>query len=594
MPERSSIRDLLRLLRGHSRAVTAALALTLLGAGFGLLQPLLAGHTIDAVRQGQPVAALVAGLIVFFVLQVASDTAGYFLLERTGEGIVLGLRRALVQRLLRLRMDVYERYRIGDLISRAGNDTAVLQDIAGRGFVHIIVGVATAVAAAVLMLSVDVLLFVLVVAVFGGALAGVAGVLEGIQAAGKAQQAAVGAFTAEAERALSTVRTIRVSRAEEREGRRLLGAAADAYRAGVRGALLTALANPAAQVAATGSFLLVLVIGGMRVATGDIALGSLVTILLYAMYLLVPLGNLMDGVTTIKRAQGALVRINEVDRLPIEDDGEHAPPQPVPRSAAALPGRVLEFDGVSFGYGEAADAVRDITFSLAPGTRTALVGESGAGKSTLFALACRFHDPDSGTIRYYGEPSQTLSRSRCRGRIALVEQDSPVLFGSIRENLAFAAPDVSDDRMREALGQVNLEGLLNRLEEDLGSPVGEHGRLLSGGERQRLAIARALLTRPAILLMDEPTANLDPESEDAVLAALRGLPSDCALLMITHRPSTLRAADRVLVLHGGKLVAEGTHTELVAADPRYHRIFGGVPANGSAADSEEDPDGMDR
>ncbi|WP_461003158.1 ABC transporter ATP-binding protein [Streptomonospora sediminis] len=583
------------MLRGHSRAVTAALALTLLGAGFGLLQPLLAGRTIDAVRQEQPAAALVAGLIVFFVLQVASDTAGYFLLQRTGEGIVLGLRRALVQRLLRLRMDVYERYRIGDLISRAGNDTAVLQDIAGRGFVHIIVGVATAAAAAVLMLSVDVLLFVLVVAVFGGALAGVAGVLEGIQAAGKAQQAAVGAFTAEAERALSTVRTIRVSRAEDREGRRLLGAAADAYRAGVRGALLTALANPAAQVAATGSFLLVLVIGGMRVAAGDIALGSLVTILLYAMYLLVPLGNLMDGVTTIKRAQGALVRINEVDRLPIEDDGEHAPPpQPAPRSSAALPGRVLEFDGVSFGYGEDTDAVRDITFSLAPGTRTALVGESGAGKSTLFALACRFHDPDSGTIRYYGEPSQTLSRSRCRGRIALVEQDSPVLFGSIRENLAFAAPGVSDDRMREALGQVNLEGLLNRLDEDLDSPVGEHGRLLSGGERQRLAIARALLARPAILLMDEPTANLDPESEDAVLAALRGLPSDCALLMITHRPSTLRAADWVLVLHGGELIAEGTHTELVAADPRYHRIFGGVPASGSAADSEEDPDGMDR
>lgn len=567
------LRDLLRLLDGHRGAVLAALGVALVGAVLGLLQPLLAGRLVEAVQTGGLPGRLVSALVLLFLAQVVADTTGRYLLERVGERVVFAARVRLVARLLRLQTSAYGRYRRGDLLSRAANDTAALHEVAARGAVDVLVGALTALGAVGLMLLLDPVLLGVVIAVFAVATLGVVAVLGAVQAASAAKQDAVGAFSADLERALSAIRTVRVARAERREGDAIAASARSAHDAGLRVAWLSAAATPAVQLAATGSFLVVLVVGGMRVGSGDLELGALVSVLLFASYLVAPLGSLLEGVTVLKVAQGALARVQELHGLPVEEElptvasAETGGPAPAFRP-------LLRFDDVSFAYEPGGPAaLRGVSFSVPTGARVALVGPSGAGKSTVLALTCRFHEPDSGTISYRGRPAAEVPVRDARGLLALVEQDSPVLFGSFRDNLTFGA-DAADTELNFALRRVNLTGLVERLPHGLDTPVGEHGARLSGGERQRLALARALVTRPALLLLDEPTANLDTANEQAVLAALDGLPADCAVLVVAHRLSTVLAADHVIVFAEGAVVAEGSPAELGATSAAFRALFG--------------------
>ncbi|WP_438297256.1 ABC transporter ATP-binding protein [Streptomyces sp. HUAS TT7] len=574
-------RDLLRLLRPHRRLVSLAMVLVLAASALGLAQPMLAGEVIDRVRTSSPIAGVVTALTLLFVVQTLVDTFGRYLLERTGESIVLGLRRLLVHRLLRLRIPVLSEHRIGDLISRASSDTTALRDTITRSLMEITVGVLTVVGATALMLSIDAVLFLVVIGVFVVAGAGVMAVLDRIRVAGEQAQTAVGTFTADMERGLSAIRAIRVYRAEDRETERIVASAQAAYQAGVHGARLTAAAQPAIQLAASGSFLLVLVIGGVRVSTGDLQLGDLIAVLLYALHLVMPLGNLLEGLATMKRAMGALQRVHDGLNLPAEPpDG---PVRPVTPAAADTP--MLAFDDVHFSYGDR-PALHGVTFTLPPGSRTAIVGPSGAGKSTILSLICRFYDPDSGAVSYRGHPASQLTRAESRQLISLVEQDAPVLHGTLRDNLCLGRR-ADDTQIASVLHQVNLHALVDRLPAGLDTPVGEHGTLLSGGERQRLAIARALLARPALLLLDEPTSSLDTENESVIVEALNQLPDHTAVLVVAHRLSTVRSADRILVVDDGRIVADGDHDHLERTSPRYRLLLNGHLTDQPAAPQQE-------
>ncbi|MET9968248.1 ABC transporter ATP-binding protein [Streptomyces sp. NPDC006356] len=561
--------DMVRLLRPHRGIVTAAVFLVLVAAGLGLAQPMIAGEIIDRVRTSSPVAGATVALVVLFVTQTAIDTAGRYLLERTGESVVLRLRTALVRRLLRLRIPVLAQHRMGDLISRAGNDTAALRDSLTRSLVDVTVGALTVVGATALMLTVDPVVFLVVLGVFAAAGIGVLVVMDRIRAAGEQAQTAVGAFSADLERGLSAMRTIRVHRAEDVETKRITSSARAAYDAGVRSARLTAAAQPAVQLAASGSFLLVLVFGGMRVASGSLEIGDLVAVLLYATYLVMPLGNLLEGLTMMKRAAGALQRVQEGLDLPMEEDEDPAG-QLTTRQPTAP---VLVFDEVHFSYGGDRPALQGISFDLPAGSRTAIVGPSGAGKSTILSLICRFHEPTHGTISYLGHPSTALSRSQCRQLISLVDQDAPILHGSLRENLVLTRP-ADDAEIEHVLRRVNLHTLVESLPQGVDATVGEHGAELSGGERQRLAIARALLAEPELLLLDEPTSSLDTQNESVIMDALRQLPPHTAVLVIAHRLSTVRDADRILVVDDGRIVDAGTHDQLVRSSARYRQLLG--------------------
>ncbi|SFQ48854.1 ATP-binding cassette, subfamily B/ATP-binding cassette, subfamily C [Amycolatopsis arida] len=582
---RARLRDLARLASGHSRTLAAAIALTVVASGLGLLQPLLVRQAVDGAGRSVPWALLV-GLALLFAGQALVDAAGLFLLERTGEAVVLGLRRRLVARLLRLRMDVYDRHRVGDLLSRVGTDTTVLREVTTQAAVQLVTGALTAVGTVALMVWLDPLLFLLVATTIAVAAVVVTTLLGRLRVASEQAQRGVGAMSADLERALGAIRTVRASRAERRETDRVSRRAEEAYAAGVRAAKLTSVMSPAVELALRGSLLLVLLIGGTMVARDATSLGNLVAFLLYATYLVVPLASVLQGIGTVQRGMGALQRVHEAGTLPTEPTGGAT----LPACPDGSP--VLEFRDVWFRYRDR-PVLRGVSFAVPEHAHVALVGRSGAGKSTILSLVARFHEPTSGAIRFSGRPAAELDRAECRARIALVDQNTPVLHGTLRENLTYAAPDASAAELARVVDLVNLGDVVDRLPDGLDSPVGERGNQLSGGECQRVAIARALLCRPALLLLDEPTAHLDAINEAALTRAIGQVAEECALLVIAHRLSTVRRAEHIVVLDGGRVVAGGGHDQLVRCSPVYRDlVLAGLDGTGGTGGTVvEEPEG---
>jgi ABC-type multidrug transport system fused ATPase/permease subunit len=571
---RAGLGTLRGLLRPHRRALALAGGLALANAAAALAQPLLVRQVIVDIEQSRPLRAGVALLLVALAAAAALSGAQSYVLQRTGEAVVLDARTSLVRRLLRLPVAELDQRRSGDLISRVGADTTLVRAVVTSGLVDFLSGTVVAAGSLVAMALVDrMLLGVTVVSVAVG-FAGSIAVIRRVRAASLAAQTAVGTMTAGVERALSGVRTIRAARAEQREADAVAASAAEAFRAGLRLARLQAVLGPFASIAVQGAFLAVLGVGGARVAAGTISVGDLVAFVLLLFLLVRPLAQGITALTAIQTGLGALGRIEEILALPEETSGDR------PRSPGALTGAPIEvaLRDVSFAYpaeeGAPTPVLRGTTFTAAAGRRTALVGPSGAGKSTVLALVERFYDADSGAVCVGGHDVRDLDREGLRSRMAYVEQDAPALAGTLRDNLRLGAPEAEDARLLAVLEQVNLSELVTRSPAGLDAQVGDDGILLSGGQRQRLAIARALLSRPALLLLDEPTASLDARNEEALAQAVAAIGPDTTVLVVAHRLSTVVDADRIVVLDLGVTVAAGTHDELVARSPLYRDLAG--------------------
>jgi len=574
----AGLRELLPLLRPHRRSLAAAAVLSLVGAAASLAQPALVGQVISAVGSGDAVLPGVAALVVVLIAASVLGAGQQYLLQRTAEGVVLSTRRLLVDRLLRLPITEYDRRRTGDLMSRVGSDTTLLRATVTSGVVDLVGSVVVGVGAMVAMALVDVwLLLVTVLAVSVGVTTAVLASRR-VRALSRQAQEQVGAMSAAVERALSAVRTIRASGATTREVATVGVSAERAYTAGVSVARLEALVSPAGSIAVQGAFLAVLGLGGYRVATGSIAVADLVAFILYLFLLVMPLGQLIGSYTQLQTGLGALARVQEV--LALEPEHDEVPERPansgapvvlrVPRAGDPVP--LLELDGVGFGYPDGTPVLHGVSFAVPAGSRTALVGPSGAGKSTVLALVEGFYPLSAGSVRWAGTDVRELPRAALRARMGYVEQEAPVLAGTVRENLLLAAPDTPEDRLWQALADVGLSGIVQRSPRGLDVSVGDDGVLLSGGERQRLAIARSLLARPALLLLDEPTASLDARNEGLLRDTLAAAAADRALLVVAHRLSTVIDSDQIVVLDGGRVVAVGTHDELVDSSPLYREL----------------------
>jgi ABC-type multidrug transport system fused ATPase/permease subunit len=315
----------------------------------------------------------------------------------------------------------------------------------------------------------------------------------------------------------------------------------------------------------------VLGFGGLRVATGATTIASLVTFVILLFFMVGPLISAFGAYTSIMGALGALARIQEIMVLDEEE------PTPVGDHRLAKNKSAIEFKSVEFHYQEDEDEepqpiLKGISFKVERGSRVALVGPSGAGKSTVFSLIERFYEPTGGKIMLDGQDVTEFSRKSLREQLGYVEQDAPVLAGTIRDNLLLGRADATDEELVEVLGQVNLKEVLGRDTKGLDAQVGEDGIMLSGGERQRLAIARALLAKPPILLLDESTSALDGPNEQRMREAIDAVAQDRTLLVIAHRLSTVVDSDQIIVLEHGRILGVGTHSELVKSTPLYAEL----------------------
>jgi ABC-type multidrug transport system fused ATPase/permease subunit len=553
--------------RPHRRVLLAGGVLSLLTSATGLALPLVVRALITDLGHHRSVSALLLLMTGLVVANAGLGAVGSYLLRRTAESVVLAARQRLVDRLLRLTIGGLDRAEPGDLMSRVTSDTTLLRDVTTDSLVGVVTGSLTLVATLVLMSLMDVVLFGVTMGVFSLAALVIGVVVPRIGRAARRAQDSVGVMGATLERMLGAFRTIKASGAEQREGQRIHAAAREAWRADIRAAKWQAIAGNMAGLSIQCAFIAVLATGGARVASGAIEVGTLVAFLLYVFYLMSPIQQLVGAASQYQVGTAAVARIQEAERLPVEPfEG------PASRSSGDAPAAVA-FEQVRFRYRPELPEVHDgVSFSIPARGMTAFVGPSGAGKTTVFSLIERFYEPSAGRILLDDRELRDWPIPELRAAIGYVEQDAPVLSGSLRENLVIGAPDATDEEVGEVLRITRLVGLVTRLPEGLDTAVGHRGTRLSGGERQRVAIARALLRRPRLLLLDEATSQLDALNE----AALRETVADAALmttvLVVAHRLSTITMANRIIVMDAGRVKATGTHTELVAGNPLYAEL----------------------
>jgi ATP-binding cassette subfamily C protein len=550
--------------------------LALLGGGLlslatgavGLALPLVARRLVADLAHDRAVGGVLGLLAVLALANAGIGALGSYVLERAAESVVLSARRRLVGHLVRLRIPAVDRSEPGDLMARVTSDTTLLREVTTGSLVSAVTSTVMLLATVTMMALLDPLLLAVTVAVLGGAQAVIGLVVPRIARAATRAQESVGAMGTALERMLGAVRTVKASGAERREGQRVEAAATAAWRAGVRAAKWQALAGNTAGLAVQVSFIVVLGLGGARVASGAIDVGTLVAFLLYLYYLLPPMRELAQVASQYQVGVAAVARIRQAQRLPLEPD---SPPADLPRPGAAP--ATVAFEQVHFRYRpELPEAHRGLSFAVPARGMTAFVGPSGAGKTTIFSLIERFYEPDAGRVLVDGKDVTDWPLAELRAAIGYVEQDAPVLSGTLRENLLFGAPDAGDDEVAEVLRTTRLDGQVARLPDGLGTLVGHRGTRLSGGERQRVAIARALLRRPRLLLLDEATSQLDAVNEAALRDTIAAVARTTTVLVVAHRLSTVTMADRIVVIDAGRVRAVGTHAELLGADPLYAEL----------------------
>ncbi|MFI9114335.1 ABC transporter ATP-binding protein [Streptomyces venezuelae] len=564
---RETLKALYGYVRPHRWTVVLGLLLALVGSAGGLLQPLATKALVDRLSSGGTLATILLALTVLVLLSTVAEAFGAYVLERTAESVVLAARSSLIGRLLRLRLTAVDRMQPGDLMSRVTSDTTLLRAVSTQAVVNAATGALTLVAAVVVMAFLDAVLLgvtLVVVAVVG---AGAALVMPKIGQAAERAQAAVGEMSTGLERVFGAFRTVKASGAEERETARVEASARRAWRHGVRGAKWEALLGTADNLAVELAFLAVLAVGGARVASGDIPVSTLIAFLLYLFYLMEPVYKLVEAASAYQEGAAAISRIKEVDRLDAEPPATYTPV-----GTEAGPASV-RFEDVSFRYGPGLPYIHQrVDFEVPGAGMTAFVGPSGAGKSTVFSLIERFYETTGGRILVDGRDIRQWPLSELRSVIGYVEQDAPVLAGTLRENLVFSAPGATDDAIRAVLARTRLDALVDRLPHGLDTLVGHRGSKLSGGERQRVAIARALLRKPRLLLLDEATSQLDAVNELALRDVIAETARETTVLVVAHRLSTVTDADRIVVMDTGTVRAIGTHEELVAEDELYARL----------------------
>ncbi|MFB6726334.1 ABC transporter ATP-binding protein [Kribbella sp. NPDC056345] len=562
-----NLRMLWSFVRPHRRTLMAGMLLGLGTTAAALATPMVSKSVLDGLAASSPIAPLVGLLVGLLVISSGLGLVQWILLGRMGERVVLDARSSMVRRLLRVRVGELAGRSPGELVTRVTSDTVLLREAAASSLVQLVNGVITLVGSLVLMALLD---WVLLATTLGAlAMVGVivALLMPPMAKAQEQAQGAVGRLGGALEGALRAIRTVKASRAEHRESERVIVEATESARQSVRAVRYEAVAMTVAGFGIGLATLLILGLGAWRVSEGLLAVSGLVAFLLYTFQLMEPVATLTTTVSSLQSGIAAATRIREVDALELEPadvTGERRTNGDLNRSA-------LSFEGVTARYAPgSAPALHDVTLEIPRIGHTAIVGPSGAGKTTMFSLLLRFLNPDSGRLVLDGVPLDEWSLEDLRRRIVYVEQDTPLVPGTLRENLLYTHQDADEATLWEALRAVRLDERVRQLPDGLDTSLST--AVISGGERQRIALSRALVSTPEILLLDEATAQLDGLTEAAVHEVIARVAQTGAVLTIAHRLSTVIDADQIVVLESGTIRARGTHQELLATDSLYRDL----------------------
>ncbi|GAB6989231.1 ABC transporter ATP-binding protein [Paenibacillus pini] len=495
-----------------------------------------------------------------------------------GQDVVAKLRERLWKKLLELTIPYYDKHRTGDTISRMTNDTAILKGLVSEHVTGFINGVISMVGAIIILLLLDWKMTLIMLAAIPVTAAVIIPLGRTMLKLSRSLQDETAGFTTILNQVLSEIRLVKASNAESREfvtGQRSIQSL---LRLGIREGKIQAFIGPIISFVMMGLMVLIIGYGGMRVSTGALSAGDLVAFILYLVQIILPMNQITMFFTQMQKAVGATERIVSI----LNDDQENVHEGKTLTNAA----QTIRLEHVYFAYTEGEEVLKDVSFTLESGKVTAVVGPSGGGKTTLFSIIERFYIPQSGKMMIGTDNVQDFSLQSWRSQIGYVPQESPIIAGTIRDNISYGMDrEVSDTEIEHAAYMAYADIFINELPDGYATEVGERGMKLSGGQRQRISIARALLRNPGILMLDEATSSLDSQSEVFVQKALQNLMKGRTTLVIAHRLSTVVDADQILFIEKGKITGVGTHQELLRSHTLYQEF-----ANQQLriADQEED------
>ncbi|GAA0448692.1 ABC transporter ATP-binding protein [Actinoplanes capillaceus] len=588
---RATLRRILALARPHRRKLAGFLLLSVVTAILAVAVPVLAGQVVDAIVEGREyrlVLALAVAIAVIALLEAGLGLVQRWFSARIGEGLILDLRTLVFDHVQRMPVAFFTRTRTGALVSRLNNDVIGAQHAFSEtlsGVVGNLVGLALTLVVMVGLSWQITLLSLLLLPVFVLPARRVGGRLAGLEREAAEHNAAMNTQMTERFSAPGAT-LVKLYGNPSAESAEFAARARRVRDIGVRTAMaqwtfLTALTSVSAVAIA-----LVYGLGGFYALRGSLDPGAVVALAILLTRMYAPLTSLASARVEVMSALVSFERVFEVlDLKPLIEEKPDA--RPVPDGPVAV-----EFDDVRFAYPSAdkvslasleevatldtrggEEVLHGISFRAEPGQMVALVGSSGAGKSTMASLLPRLYDAGSGAVRLGGVDVRDLSATSLRQTLGMVTQDGHLFHESVRANLMLARPSATEEDLWDVLRRAHIADLIASLPDGLDTVIGERGYRLSGGERQRLTIARLLLARPRVVVLDEATAHLDSTSEAAVQAALGEALSGRTAVVIAHRLSTVRAADQILVVEDGRVVERGTHPELLAAGGRYEQLY---------------------
>ncbi|NRF90041.1 ABC transporter ATP-binding protein [Paenibacillus frigoriresistens] len=545
--------------------LSIALGLSIISTLVGLVIPLFTKNVVDSFSISSLNWGQIGGMAIAFVASAVASGISVYLLNFAGQRVVAGIRDRLWMKLLVLPVRYYDNHQTGDTISRMTNDTAVIKGLIAEHMAGFVTGIISIIGSIVVLLFMDWKMTLIMFSVFPIAFVILFPLGRQMFKISKGMQAETASFTSVLNRVLSEMRLVKAANAEPVEYKEGSAGIQKLFKFGLKEGRIQALMAPLVTFVMLMLFVVLFGYGGMQVASRAISAGQLVAFMLYLFQIVAPITQITQFFNQVQKAMGATDTILKV--LDYEEENPHAG---VPVTNAS---QSIYFDQVSFSYKEGESVLKNVSFTMEAGKVTAIVGPSGSGKTTMFSLLERFYAPQKGSVTLGADRIDQFSLISWRSQIGYVSQESPLIAGTIRDNICYGLQhEVTMEELKRASQMAYADDFIEELPQKYETEVGERGIKLSGGQRQRIAIARALLRDPKILMLDEATSSLDSKSEVVVQQALQNLMQGRTTLVIAHRLSTVVDADQIIFLDKGVVTGSGTHQQLLESHEMYREF----------------------